>query len=190
MMHVAGILCGLALVAALAGEAVADASARVKVGLMDASALVSAPFAGAYGTDQPRSGFGMMSPGMMGGRGGGYGFGVMGGGMMGPGMMAIRTDQTTIKAGTVTFDVTNWSRSVIHEMLVVAVDRTDAPLPYDYSAQRVLEDQVKSLGETGELQPNQSKSISLDLPPGNYLLLCNVAGHYAAGMEVPLTVTP
>ena len=131
----------------------------------------------------------MMSPGMMGGRGS-YGFGMMGGGRMGPGMMAVRADQNMVKAGTVTFDVTNWSRSVIHEMLVVAVDRTDAPLPYDYSTQRVVEDQVKSLGETGELQPNQSKSISLDLAPGNYLLSCNFAGHYAAGTAVPLTVTP
>lgn len=102
----------------------------------------------------------------------------------------MQPDQSTVKAGTVTFDVTNWSRGVIHEMLVVAVDRPDAPLPYDYSTQRVVEDQVRSAGETGELQPNQSKSISLDLAPGSYLLLCNVAGHYAAGMEVALTVTP
>jgi uncharacterized cupredoxin-like copper-binding protein len=120
----------------------------------------------------------MMSPG------GGFGAGMMGGGMM-----SIRADQSTVKAGTITFDVTNWSRSVIHEMLVVVVDSANAPLPYDYSKQIVVEAQVKSLGETGELQPNQFKSIDLNLAPGNYLLLCNVPGHYAAGMEIPLTVT-
>lgn len=189
MKHLAGFSCGLTLAAALVGGAIADTSALVRVGLLDASAVVPAPFAASSGGNQQSGGFGMMSPGMMDGRGN-YGFGMMGGGMMGPGMMAVRADQNTVKAGTVTFDVTNWSRSVIHEMLVVAVDRTDAPLPYDYSTQRVVEDQVKSLGETGELQPNQSKSISLDLAPGNYLLFCNVAGHYAAGMAVPLTVTP
>ena len=73
-------------------------------------------------------------------------------------------------------------------MLVVAVDGPDAPLPYDYSKQTIPEDQVKSLGETGELQPNASKSIALTLAPGNYLLLCNVPGHYAAGMVLPFAV--
>ena len=125
-------------------------------------------------------GFGMMSPGMM-GRGGGQG-------MMG--MMSIRADKTSAKAGSVTFDVTNWSRSVVHEMLVVAVDSPDAPLPYDFSKQIIPEDQVKALGETNELQPNASKSIELTLAPGNYLLVCNVPGHYAAGMVLAFTVAP
>ena len=121
-----------------------------------------------------------MSPGMM-GRGGGQG-------MMG--MMAIRSDKTSAKAGSVTFDVTNWSRSVVHEMLVLAVDSPDAPLPYDFSKQVIPEDQVKALGETDELQPNASKSIELTLAPGNYLLVCNVPGHYAAGMALAFTVAP
>ena len=87
---------------------------------------------------------GMMSPGMM-GRGGGQGM------MMG--MMSVRADRTSAKAGPVTFDVTNWSRSVVHEMLVVAVDSPDAPLPYDFSKQIVPEDQVKVLGETASFSP-------------------------------------
>jgi uncharacterized cupredoxin-like copper-binding protein len=120
-----------------------------------------------------------MSPGMMG----------RGGGMM-MGMMSVRADKTSAKAGPVTFNVTNWSRSVVHEMLVVAVDSPDAPLPYDFNKQIVPEDQVKVLGETAELQPNASKSIQLTLAPGNYLLLCNVPGHYAAGMSLAFTVAP
>jgi uncharacterized cupredoxin-like copper-binding protein len=56
--------------------------------------------------------------------------------------------------------------------------------------QVVLEDQVKMLGETDELQPNATKSIELTLAPGNYLLVCNVPGHYAAGMTLPFTVAP
>ena len=189
MIKMRGMLVGLSLAAVtLTGQAMA-ASATVRVGLMDMTAVTSGPFGqgsagpqqgGAYGMMSPGGGFG---PGMMGN--GGLGFGMMGGGMM-----SIRADQSTVKAGTITFDVTNWSRSVIHEMLVVAVDSANAPLPYDYAKQIVVEAQVKSLGETGELQPNQSKSISLDLAAGNYLLLCNVPGHYAAGMEIPLTVTP
>jgi uncharacterized cupredoxin-like copper-binding protein len=111
-------------------------------------------------------------------------------GMMGVGMMSVRAGKTRVKAGRVTLDVTYWSRSVVHEVLVVAVDNPDAPLPYDYNKQTVVENQIKSLGETEELQPNASKSIELTLSPGNYLLLRNVPGHYAAGMAVPFTVNP
>ena len=55
---------------------------------------------------------------------------------------------------------------------------------------RVAEDQVRILGETPELLPNASSSLDLTLPAGSYLLICNIAGHYASGMAVPLTVTP
>jgi len=134
----------------------------------------------------------MMGPGMMGGQGM-MGQGMMGQGMMGGmmmGMMAVRFDQPNVKAGTVTFDVTNWSTSVLHEVLVVSVNSPTAPLPYDYMQAKVPEDQVKVLGEAADLQPNASKSFDVSLTPGSYLLICNVPGHYAAGMVASLTVAP
>jgi len=172
----------------LAVPAIAEAATKVKVALFDMSA--AAPF-GTSGPG-PGGGFGMMGRGgMMGwGSGMGWGQGPGGGGGMMNGMMSVRADATTVSAGEVEFDVTNWSRSIVHEMLVVAVDSPDAPLPYDYTNQIVVEGQIKSLGETGELSPNASMALSLDLPAGNYLLICNVPGHYAAGMALPLTVTP
>ena len=88
------------------------------------------------------------------------------------------------------FDVTNWSKGMLHEMLVVAVDSADAPLPYDYGQGRVAEEQVRVLGETPELQPNASAALDLTLAAGSYLLVYNLPGHYASGMVVPLTVTP
>ena len=75
-------------------------------------------------------------------------------------------------------------------MLVVSVDNPTAPLPYDYPQARVPEDQVKVLGEAGDVQPNVSKTFELTLTPGSYLLICNLPGHYAAGMAVSLSVTP
>jgi uncharacterized cupredoxin-like copper-binding protein len=120
----------------------------------------------------------MTGPGMM-----------MGQGMMG-GMMSIRVDKPTVKAGTVTFEVTNWSRSVLHEMLVISVDSPTGPLPYDYPQARVPEDQVKVLGEAADLQPNATKTFEVPLSPGSYLLICNIPGHYAAGMAASLSVAP
>lgn len=175
----------ISLYLAIGTNAFAADSNVVTVALFDMTAAGQG-FLGQGNGMMGQGGFGMM------GRGG-LGQGMMGqgvgNGMMGQGMMSIRTDKSTVKAGEVTFDVTNWSRSIVHEMLVVAVDSPDAPLPYDYSKQAVVEDQVKSLGETEEMQPNASKEISLDLTAGTYLLICNVPGHYAAGMQTVLTVT-
>jgi uncharacterized cupredoxin-like copper-binding protein len=127
----------------------------------------------------------MMGPGY--GQGYGPGHGMMGRGMMGG--MSVRANVTSVKAGKVTFEVTNLSRSVVHEMVVVAVENPNAPLPYDYNAGQIPEKQVKMMGETEEMQPNAEKTITIDLKPGAYLLICNVPGHYAAGMWTPLTVT-
>lgn len=147
-----------------------------------------------YGWGQGMMGRGMMRPGYGGGSGTtgpGYGYGS---GMMGPnmmvGMMAIRIDQESIKAGPVKFDVTNWSRFLPHEMLIVAVDNPATSLPYDYNEATVNEDQLKILGDTSELRPTQSGSVEVTLKPGSYLLICNVPGHYAAGMATTLRVTP
>lgn len=149
----------------------------VKVSLLDVTAM----FGPGYGAG---TGYG---PGMMGqGFGPGYGM-MMGRGMMGG--MSIRTNVASVKAGKITFDVSNLSRSIVHEMIVVAVDNPNAPLPYDYNKGRIPEKQVKMLGETEEMQPNAEKTITLDLSPGTYLLICNLPGHYAADMWTPLTVT-
>ena len=127
--------------------------------------------------------------GMMGQGGGWRMLGRQGGMRYGMGPMAIRVDQATIKAGVVHFDVTNWSRGIVHEMLVVAVDNADAPLPYDDATSTVPEQQIRSLGEVSDLAPNATGTLDLDLRAGTYLLICNVPGHYAAGMQAPLTVT-
>jgi len=105
-------------------------------------------------------------------------------------MMSIRVDKSTVKAGEIHFAASNWSRGLLHEMLVIAVDNPNAPLPYDYGTGEVPEKQVKVLGEISELEPNGSGGLDLKLAPGTYLLLCNLPGHYAAGMVTPLTVTP
>jgi uncharacterized cupredoxin-like copper-binding protein len=175
----------------------AENSTIVKVALTDMSSSAGMGPMGqmmmggpGYGWGQGMMGRGMMRPGYGWGPGTtGPGYGMMGPNMM-MGMMAIRVDQDTIKAGPVKFDVTNWSRYLPHEMLVVAVDNPATALPYDYGEAKVNEDQVKVLGDTSELQPNKSASVEVTLAPGSYLLICNVPGHYAAGMAVPLVVKP
>lgn len=151
---------------------------------------------GGYGPGMmgPGGGYG---PGMMGpgwNWGGGQGPGwmaqrMMGPGMMGTGMMSIRVGTTGAKAGKVRFDVTNYSVSVVHEMEVVAVDDLNAPLPYNYETAKVEVDKAKSKGEVEDVAPGSAKVLELSLPAGNYLLICNLPGHYAGGMVAPFVVT-
>mgnify|MGYP001488051727 CR=1 FL=1 len=186
------LIAGAMLLSTAAPSLSTEGETTVKVALLDMSALMPMGMAG----------YGMMGPGMMMGQNM-MGQGMMGQGMMGPnmmgrgmmggmmmGMMAVRVDQSSMKAGTVTFEVTNWSTSVLHEMLVVSVTNPAAPLPYDYMQGKVAEEQVKVIGEVEDLQPNASKSFEAALSPGYYLLICNVPGHYAAGMAASLNVTP
>jgi hypothetical protein len=81
-------------------------------------------------------------------------------------MMSIRIDQPVIKAQKVELDITNWSRSLVHEVLIVPVDSPDAPLPYDYGAGQVVEDQVHILADSSELKPNESKTWRSTFHPG------------------------
>jgi uncharacterized cupredoxin-like copper-binding protein len=39
------------------------------------------------------------------------------------------------------------------------------------------------------MEPTTTKSITIDLKPGHYALVCNLPGHYGLGMHVDLTVT-
>jgi len=46
----------------------------------------------------------------------------------------------------------------------------------------------KSVGEIPETAPGQSGSETFDLKPGKYVMVCNIPGHYDAGMYGTLTV--
>lgn len=103
--------------------------------------------------------------------------------------MMIKTDQTSVKAGSVKFLVSNDSKTLVHEMIVVSVTDPNTPLPYDRKDDRVNESKIKDLGEASDLPPGTKKTLSLTLKPGDYMLMCNQPGHYKGGMKASLTVT-
>jgi uncharacterized cupredoxin-like copper-binding protein len=117
------------------------------------------------------------------------GMGTGAGMMAGMGKMSIEASLSTVKAGKIHFAVVNQSFNLPHEMLVVQVDDPEAALPYDVSIARIPEDKINSPGEVESLGPKKSGAIDLELDPGSYFLICNIAGHYAAGMVTLLTVT-
>src|SRR5665213_290034 len=122
--------------------------------------------------------------------------GQMGGGWMTGGSMLLSTSTNHAAAGTVSFRVANMG-TLVHELVVL-------PLPATQIAgNRVatIDGRVDEMGSLGEvsntcargagtgLSPGTVGWDTLQLPPGNYELFCDLAGHYAAGMYVELTVS-
>ena len=108
------------------------------------------------------------------------------GGDMSKATMSITVDKPKVKSGEVTFNVTNTSKEVIHEMLVAPADPAK-PLPFVAAEFRVDEEASRDLGEVSELDPGKSGSLTITLAPGTYILFCNVAGHYISGMWTLIT---
>lgn len=102
--------------------------------------------------------------------------------------MGITATPDVAAPGIVKFNVTNTSADTIHEMIVIRLDAPGKPLTYIPSQNRVDEDKVGDKGEVSELDPGASGSLSVVLAKGDYLLICNVPGHYAAGMWTTFTV--
>lgn len=116
-------------------------------------------------------------------------------GMMG-GAMRMTADRSTVAHGTVSFLVTNGG-TISHELVIL-------PLPGDQIAGTrpvgadATIDEAGSLGEasntcaegTGQgILPGATGWVTVTLPPGRYELVCNLPGHYAAGMYTQLTVS-
>jgi uncharacterized cupredoxin-like copper-binding protein len=106
----------------------------------------------------------------------------------GGGPMKIEIDKAAIPSGDVVFNVANHAMTEQHEVVLVKLKSADQTIPLDTKKHRVDEKQLKSLGEVADLQPSDTGTLKAKLKPGTYLLLCNIKGHYEAGMSTKLTV--
>lgn len=101
--------------------------------------------------------------------------------------MKVKASKKELKAGLVTFAVTNSAISTSqHEMIVCKLTPSQIAdpksLPYNEKTAKVYEDRIDDRGEVSELNPGESGSLTVKLKPGTYMLFCNVAGHYRLGM--------
>ncbi len=108
----------------------------------------------------------------------------------GGGAMGLALEPATIKAGPVMFHVHNAAMTENHEMIVVKLDKPDAAIPLDSKKHRIDEKKLKSLGEVSDLKPGADGMLKANLKAGTYLVFCNIKGHYEAGMQSKLVVTP
>jgi len=74
----------------------------------------------------------------------------------------------------------------MHSFEVLKTDLPHDKLPIDGVTAKAKED--GKVGGIESIAPGGSASVTLDLAPGKYVLICNVAGHYQLGMHVSFTV--
>jgi uncharacterized cupredoxin-like copper-binding protein len=101
--------------------------------------------------------------------------------------MGFKLSQDTVKAGEITFEVTNDSKETVHEMLIMPLADGMLP-PINAELNEIDEDKAGALGEVAETEPGKTGAVSFNLKPGKYLLACNIAGHYTSGMWAVFTV--
>jgi uncharacterized cupredoxin-like copper-binding protein len=105
------------------------------------------------------------------------------------GSQGITLSTDHVKPGKILFKVKNISTDEDHELLLVKADSLDA-LPLEADGVRVDEDKLKGLKELGDVHPGKTRSTTVSLAAGKYVLFCNEAGHFTAGMVTMFTVAP
>lgn len=87
---------------------------------------------------------------------------------------------STVSAGRVTFRIRNEGPSV-HELYVVRSDQPPGNLP-TVAGGKIKKESTNLVAEQPPFDPGSTKTLTVNLSPGQYVLLCNVGHHYQAGM--------
>jgi uncharacterized cupredoxin-like copper-binding protein len=98
---------------------------------------------------------------------------------------------STIKAGTVNLEAANFG-TIQHELLVFKSDLAPSAFPIDKNGDIVEDGPGINLVSDGDnIDPGKTQTRTVDLTqPGTYLFVCNIPGHFKAGMFSVVTVTP
>ncbi|MBA3691350.1 MAG: hypothetical protein H0W82_08075 [Actinobacteria bacterium] len=104
---------------------------------------------------------------------------------------SIELDTHSLKAGSTTFSVDNAGPST-HQFVVLATDLAPDSLPVSEGFGNPVDEKGKGvtlIDKIKDISVGCSASLTLDLDSGNYVVICNLPGHYASGMYAPLKVT-
>ncbi|MDQ1392911.1 MAG: hypothetical protein QOF30_1888 [Acidimicrobiaceae bacterium] len=102
--------------------------------------------------------------------------------------MKVTPSSVSVPAGKYTVTINN-AGMMTHELLVFHTDIAPADLPIGPDG-KVNEDAPGfKISDGDDLDPGASQSRVIDLSqPGTYLFVCNLPGHFAAGMHSTVTV--
>lgn len=91
-------------------------------------------------------------------------------------------------AGEVKFTIEN-KGTIGHEFLVVKTDILDGKITLDGDHFSEPSPGLEVIDEIGEFPAGSTELLVLSLEAGNYQLVCNLPGHYAAGMHTSFVVS-
>jgi uncharacterized cupredoxin-like copper-binding protein len=100
----------------------------------------------------------------------------------------IELSTSSADAGDLTFEgVNEGSRTHEFEVFIVpeGVDANNLPMDGDVAT---ADETLEVVDEIEDIAPGTSASLSLNLEPGTYAVICNLPGHYANGMHTTFAV--
>ncbi|MFL6225305.1 MAG: sulfocyanin-like copper-binding protein [Actinomycetes bacterium] len=102
----------------------------------------------------------------------------------------LRRDVAVVPAGTVRFRILNEGPTT-HELSVIRTDRAPDKLPLQRDGLTINEDApgMHFVNEAEGIEIGDRRTLALRLAAGNYVLYCNMEGHYLGGMHAALTVS-
>jgi uncharacterized cupredoxin-like copper-binding protein len=96
---------------------------------------------------------------------------------------------TPVVGGSVKLAITNAGPSP-HELLIFKTDLPEGQLPVVNGIVDETSSHITKVFDTGNnIDPGTTRIVQANLPAGNYVLVCNLPGHYLAGMHAQLKVT-
>ena len=93
-------------------------------------------------------------------------------------------------AGKIVFHVTNKATDQKHEFVIFKTDLAEDKMPLDENGDVTEDDpSVQHIDEV-EVEAGESKDLTVELEPGNYVMICNVPEnhHYMQGMHKAFVV--
>ena len=97
---------------------------------------------------------------------------------------AFDPQDAVAKAGKVKITAPNDGKTT-HELVVLRTKADPAKLPMKGGEV----DESTSVGEIADVEAGKTKSTTLDLAAGRYVMVCALPGHYQSGMYGTLTVS-
>src|ERR671936_3139017 len=97
----------------------------------------------------------------------------------------ITVNVPSVKAGKTKIGVRNVG-TMEHSFEVLKTDLPQDKLPVDGATAKARED--GKVGEIKSIPAGKSASVTVDLVPGKYVFICNIASHYQLGMHTGFTV--
>ncbi len=102
---------------------------------------------------------------------------------------SITLDESSAPAGDVTFDVTNEAQQP-HEFVVIKTDLAEDQLPKDADGNVDEKGEgIEPVDELEDIAPGDTPSLTVTLDAANYVIICNLPGHYQQGMHTTFTVS-